>query len=172
MAAGVYFSKTKLNATKMATFAGKEQYPESNSVLGAGKNTNTHDVHTFRNRESMIHKILLDDDDIARMIENRCLYLWFKGAGATHSPMQVLTGSPFVNLTDEQIKAEIEKDVLTVNERLRSSDVLERVSANITHAQAIALNMRWGCDWFIGCEYLKAEVAKSMQSAIESQSLD
>jgi hypothetical protein len=156
----------------MATFANKEEYPEANGILGAGKNTNTIDVHTFRNREAMIHKVMLDDDDLKRLNENKCLYLWFKGAGATHAPMQVLTGSPFVNLTEEQIQAEIEKDVVVVNERLRASDVLERIKSDITHAQAIALNMRWGVDWFIGCEYLKKKISEQMHEAIEGQSLE
>ena len=148
---------------KTADFATKADFPEANTKLLAGDNPNTVDLDIFGNGQIVISKMLLDDEDIAKLTANRCLYLYYRGNA--HPPVSVFIDTPF--MSPEEMGAELAKDVETVNNRLRETDDLTRINKKITHIEAMQINMRHGRNMFEGCHHLQQRITERVQKEIE-----
>ena len=150
---------------KTADFATKKDFPEANTKLLAGDNPNTVDLDIFGNGEVVISKMLLDDEDIRKLTESRCLYLYYRSV--THPPVMVFVDSPWMSA--EEMAAELAKDIATVTDRLRLANDLTYISKKTTHLEAMQINMRHGRDMFEGCEHLKQRMIEGVQKEINKE---
>ncbi len=149
----------------MADFAKtKEEFPESNDFLGAGKNANTYGIPIFRNAavpgvsgETIITKVILTPAEVEEIYQTGTLYIWVKAP--TTYPLSVQVHTPF--LTQDDIDALVAADVETVNERLRELLSLERVSEETTMEKAQRINMDYQRNVFDGCPNLMLRITQN-----------